>query len=185
MSMQLSNLLKWNNRSFDLQDGCDWLDLVDDFGPQLLRFLLSTEYNIDDIPEDDPFVIELKKQIKDFPLADFKPKHGSAWILFAFKENLANLPAPFRKDGILLPFERRIGEEVTQHSLLLPQCLIELADKVKQQFGEKAEKYYLYPDSIFQDRVDFSMEGVGFASGWGALPLSYNTSVSYVLQTRY
>ena len=167
--MRISNLLKWNNRSFDLQDSSDWLDLFDDLGPQLLRFLLATEYNIDDIPEDDSLLQELKKQIKDFPLADFKPKHGSVWILFAFKENLANLPAPFRKDGILLPFEWRTGEEVTQHSPLLPQGLIELADKVKQQFGENAEKYYLYPDSIFQDRVDFSMDGVGFSSGWGAL----------------
>ena len=169
MPAALKNLLKWNDSSFDLQDSNDWEDLFDDFGPQLLRFLLSEECNCDDIPEDDPLVLELKREMKDFPLADFKPRHGNAWILFAFKENLANLPAPFRKDGILLPFEWRTGEDVTQHSALLPQGLIELADKVKQQFGEKAEKYYLYPDSIFQDRVDFSMDGVGFSSGWGAL----------------
>ena len=169
MTISLVNLLKWNYREIDLQDSCDWLDLFDDFGPQLLRFLLSSEFNIDDIPEDDPAIFELKKQIKDFPLTDFKPKHGSAWILFAFREKLSNLPEPFRKDGILLPFEWRTGEGITQHSSLLPQGLIELADKVKQQFGENAEPYYLYPDSIFQDRVDFCIEGAGVSSGWGAL----------------
>lgn len=169
MAAALKNLLKWNNRSFDLQDSCDWLDLFDDFGPQLLRFLLSSEYDIDDIPEDDPSVLELKREMKDFPLADFKPKRNTAWILFALKKDLVNLPSPFRKDGILLPFEWRTGEEITQHSSLLPQGLIELADKVKTQFGAKAEEYYLYPDSVFNDRVDFGIGGAVFSSGWGAL----------------
>ena len=53
MTISLVNLLKRNYREIDLQDSCDWLDLFDDFGPQLLRFLLSSEFNIDDIPEDD------------------------------------------------------------------------------------------------------------------------------------
>ena len=167
MSIRISNLLDWNNQAARAMNSTPfWMELVRTFGTELLYFLIDKEY-ADQIPESTAALKKFKTQITEWN--GRKPKHGSVWILFAFKENLANLPAPFRKDGILLPFEWRTGEEVTQHSPLLPQGLIELADKVKQQFGENAEKYYLYPDSIFQDRVDFSMDGVGFSSGWGAL----------------
>ncbi|MBQ7394970.1 MAG: sel1 repeat family protein [Lentisphaeria bacterium] len=167
MSIQIKNLLNWNNRTARAMNLTPfWMELVRTFGTELLYFLIDKEY-ANQIPESTAALKKFKTQITEWN--GRKPKHGSVWILFAFKENLANLPAPFRKDGILLPFEWRTGEEVTQHSSLLPLGLIELADKVKQQFGKKAEKYYLYPDSIFQDRVDFSMDGVGFSSGWGAL----------------
>ena len=167
MSIRISNLLDWNNQAARAMNSTPfWMELVRTFGTELLYFLIDKEY-ADQIPESTAALKKFKTQITEWN--GRKPKHGSVWILFAFKENLANLPAPFRKDGILLPFEWRTGEDVTQHSPLLPQGLIELADKVKQQFGKKTEKYYLYPDSIFQDRVDFSMDGVGFSSGWGAL----------------
>ena len=167
MSIQIKNLLNWSNRTARAMNLTPfWMELVRTFGTELLYFLIDKEY-ADQIPESTAALKKFKTQITEWN--GRKPKHGSAWILFAFKENLANLPAPFRKDGILLPFEWRTGEDVTQHSPLLPQGLIELAEKVKQQFGKKAEKYYLYPDSIFQDRVDFSMDGVGFSSSWGAL----------------
>ena len=167
MSIQIKNLLNWNNQAARAMNSTPfWMNLVRTFGAELLYFLIDKEY-ANQIPETMDALKKFKTQIVEWN--GRKPKHGSVWILFAFKENLADLPAPFRKDGILLPFEWRTGDEVTQHSSLLPQGLTELADKVKQQFGEKAEKYYLYPDSIFQDRVDFSMDGVGFSSGWGAL----------------
>ena len=168
---KLSNILTlakyFGPAGFDIYNSRHWRRLKEFFGAVLLNFLLQDGFT-ELIPEDRE-LDDFKKLSSEKPVTSLPVKRGSVWILFAIEENLANLPAPFRKDGILLPFEWRTGEDVTQHSALLPQGLIELADKVKQQFGEKAEKYYLYPDSIFNDQVDFSMDGVGFSSGWGAL----------------
>ena len=118
MYIQIKNLLKWNTRTARAMNLTPfWMELVRTFGTELLYFLIDKEY-ADQIPESTAALKKFKTQITEWN--GRKPKHGSAWILFAFKENLANLPAPFRKDGILLPFEWRTGEEVTQHSSLLP-----------------------------------------------------------------
>ncbi len=37
----LTKLFKWEGGSFDLSDEGSWLDLLDDFGPALPRFLLD------------------------------------------------------------------------------------------------------------------------------------------------
>ena len=137
------------------------------FGWHLLHFLMDSQY-AGEIPEGTESLQEFKKNLA----AGYNPaelKHGSVWILFAIKEQLADLPVPFRKDGFLLPFEWRNGAEITEHSPLLPEALRDLADKVKAQFCGEAANFYLYPDSCFQDQVDFSMPNTSFESGWGAL----------------
>ena len=74
------------------------------------------------------FATESLQEFKKNLAAGYNPaelKHGSVWILFVIKEQLADLPVPFRKDGFLLPFEWRNGAEITEHSPLLPEALRE------------------------------------------------------------
>lgn len=162
----LANLLKWKDRSFDLSDENDWLDLLDDFGPSLPRFLLDASVATQ-VPDGDVALSELRQSLVKHPVSSLKPEVGSAWVLFAFKDDLANLQGPFRKDGLLLPFEWRKGEE--GHSNLLPEELVRLAEQVKAQFGDDAADCTLHPSRHFLDAVDFHIPGATFDSAWGAL----------------
>ena len=58
----LANLLKWKDRAFDLSDENDWLDLLDDFGPALPRFLLDDSCAAS-IPEGDEALDELRQSL--------------------------------------------------------------------------------------------------------------------------
>ena len=162
----LANLLKWKDRAFDLSDENDWLDLLDDFGPALPRFLLD-DSAATQIPEEDAALSELRQSLVKNPVSSLKPEAGSVWVLFAFKDDLASLPAPFRKDGLLLPFEWRKGG--SGHSKLLPKELVELAERVKAQFGDDAAGCALHPSRHFLDAVDFHIPGATFDSAWGSL----------------
>ena len=163
---RLANLLKWKGRSFDLTDENDWLDLLDDFGPALPRFLLDASVATQ-VPDGDVALSELRQSLVKHPVSSLKPEVGSAWVLFAFKSDLANLSGPFRKDGLLLPFEWRKGEG--GHSKLLPEELVRLAEQVKAQFGGDAADCTLHPSRHFLDAVDFHIPGATFDSAWGAL----------------
>ena len=77
-----------------------------------------------------------------------------------------NFDSRFR-DGILLPFEWRADEG--RHSELLPDGLVQLAERVKGQFGTVATGYTLHPSRHFLDTVDFNIPGATFDSAWGAL----------------
>jgi len=171
----LANLLKWKDRSFDLSDENDWLDLLDDFGPALPRFLLDGS-SVASIPEGDGALAELRQSLVKHPISSLKPEVGSVWILFAFKDDLESLPRPFRKDGILLPFEWRIAEE--RHSEFLPEGLVQLAERVKGQFGDEAADCTLHPSSHFLDAVDFHIPGATFDSAWGALATGLDVLLS-------
>ena len=163
---RLANIFNWKDRPFELSDEGCWLDLLDDFGPALPRFLLDDSC-VASIPEGDDALDELRQSLVKHPISSLKPEVGSVWVLFAFKENLASLPMPFRRDGILLPFEWRADEE--RHSELLPDGLVRLADRVKGQFGTAAASYTLHPSRHFLDTVDFNIPGATFDSAWGAL----------------
>lgn len=163
---RLANLFSWKDRSFDLSDEGCWLDFIDDFGPALPRFLLYDSCAAS-IPEGDSALDELRRSLVKQPFSSLKPEVGSAWVLFAFKADLASLPTPFRHDGILLPFEWRADAE--RHSELLPDGLIQLAERVKGQFGTAAASYTLHPSRHFLDTVDFKIPGATFDSAWGAL----------------
>ena len=162
----LANLFKWKDRSFNLSDEGCWLDLLDDFGPALPRFLLDGSCAAS-IPDGDEALDELRLALAKHPISSLKPEIGSVWVLFAFKDDLASLPPPFRQDGILLPFEWRADEE--RHSELLPDGLVQLAERVKGQFGTATSGYTLHPSRHFLDTVDFKIPGATFDSAWGAL----------------
>lgn len=103
VTYRLSNLLKWNNRKTSLSDVNDWLDLLDDFGPALLHFVVDERFAAT-IPESDAVLAAFRETMRNAPLPTLKPSRGTVWILFAFRDDLASLPDPFRKDGLLLPF---------------------------------------------------------------------------------
>ena len=163
---RLEDLRNWKDRSFSLSDENDWLDLLDDFGPALPRFLLDDSC-ASSIPADDGALEELRQSLVKHPVSSLKPDIGSVWVLFAFKEDLQGLPPPFRQDGLLLPFEWRKGE--ADHSRLLPEELTSLAELVKGQFGNGAADCTLHPSRHFLDAVDFHIPGATFDSAWGAL----------------
>lgn len=162
---KLSKLFSWRNRQVDLSDEGAWLDLLDDFGAALLRFLID-ERNVDSIPENDAALEELKQSMKRTPLATLKPTRGAVWVLFAFKDDLKGLPSPFRQDGLLLPFEwRKDGADAEG----VPRGLCELSEKVRSQFGDCAADWGLSLPDYFRGRVDFDIAGATFESAWGAL----------------
>ena len=167
---RLANLLKWKDRSFDLSDENDWLDLLDDFGPSLPRFLLDGSC-APSIPDGDAALNELRQSLVKHPVSSLTPDVGSVWVLFVFDDRLDGLPRPFRRDGVLLPFEWR--RDCENHSELLPEALLRLADKVKLQYGDEARDCTLHPSRHFLDAVDFRVDGdefkFSFDSAWGAL----------------
>ncbi len=167
---RLANLLKWKARSFDLSDENDWLDLLDDFGPSLPRFLLDGSC-APSIPDGDAALNELRQSLVKHPVSSLTPDVGSVWVLFVFDDRLDGLPRPFRRDGVLLPFEWR--RDCESHSELLPEALLRLADKVKLQYGDEARDCTLHPSRHFLDAVDFRVDGdefkFSFDSAWGAL----------------
>lgn len=164
----LARLLEWNGREFDPGEEADWLDLLDDFGPAMLRFLLR-DGSFQSIPESDASLKHLKFSLRKNAISTLKPERGAVWVLFALEERLKQLPFPLRNDGILLPFEWRRDPEKREHSALLPAALTELADRVKLQFGEAAADCRLQPAHYFHDQVDFQIAGATFDSACGAL----------------
>ena len=58
----LTKLFKWEGGSFDLSDEGSWLDLLDDFGPALPRFLLDDSCAAS-IPEGDEALDELRQSL--------------------------------------------------------------------------------------------------------------------------
>ena len=167
---KLANLLKWKGRPFDLSDENDWLDLLDDFGPSLPRFLLDGSC-APSIPDGDAALNELRQSLVKNPVSSLTPDVGSVWVLFVYDDRLDGLPWPFRHDGVLLPFEWR--RDCESHSELLPEALLRLADKVKLQYGDEARDCTLHPSRHFLDAVDFRVYGdefkFTFDSAWGAL----------------
>ena len=168
VNYSLARLLAWNGREFDPGEEADWLDLLDDFGPAMLRFLLR-DGSCESIPESDDSLKYLKSSLRKNAISTLKPERGSVWVLFALEERLKQLPFPLRNDGILLPFEWRIMPEKAAHSALLPRELTELADQVRAMFGAEAAECRLYPAHYFHDQVDFQIEGATFDSACGAL----------------
>ena len=165
MTYRLANLLKWKKRKVYLADVGDWLDLLDDFGPALLRFVVD-ERLVATIPESDSVLSTFRESMRSAQLSTLKPSRGAVWILFAFKDDLAVLPEPFRKDGLLLPFAWVQAERTGP---CVPAALASLASKVRDQFGAEAEGWQLAPADYFGDDVDFEIPGATFDSAWGAL----------------
>lgn len=86
MSIRISNLLNWNNRTARAMNSTPfWMKLVRTFGTELLYFLIDKEH-ANQIPESTAALKKFKTQIIEWN--GRKPKHGSVWILFAFKEIL-------------------------------------------------------------------------------------------------
>lgn len=170
MIYRLARLAAYVGRREDLHDEGFWLDLLDDFGPALSRFLVAPGF-IKDIPSGDPALDAFRRSLEEHPLRSLKPRRTSVWILFAFKGAFAKLPAPFRSDGILLPFEWRRTDEVEQSAecARIPSGLVDLSKRVKCLLGVGDEEWVLVPDRCFQGQVDFCLDGATFESGWGAL----------------
>lgn len=162
---RLANLLKWKKRKVCLADVGDWLDLLDDFGPALLHFVVDERFATT-IPESDPVLATFRESMRSAPLSTLKPSRGTVWILFVFKDDLATLPEPFRKEGLLLPFVW-VRDGITEPCV--PTALAALASRVRGQFGVEAEGWQLAPADYFDDDVDFEISGATFDSAWGAL----------------
>ena len=170
---EISKLDRWVNRSTDVTQISLWRDLLHDFG-NLLPFLIDERF-IDKIPEVGCLKL-LKRNAQKYPRRTFKTYPGAAWVLMAHLEKYAQLPDPFFKAGFLLPLEwKKADAEVSaRHSALLPQSLLELADRIKKQFADNgldAEGFYLYPWHGFRETVDFSGMDATFDSAWGALAI--------------
>lgn len=181
VKFKLANLLRWKHRKVNLSGTADWLDLLDDFGPALLRFVIDERFAAT-IPESEPVLSSFRESMRNAPLSSLKPIRGSVWILFAFKDELVSLPEPFRKDGILLPFSWVRGK--TRSSVGVPKALEELALKVRGQCGDEAKGWSLSPAEYFGCTVDFEFPGATFDSSWGALAsglyLALNPEVKFV-----
>lgn len=164
---RLSNLEAWIGRQVDLADPGDWLDLLDDFGPSLLRFLLDETY-VSQIPDSDSALREFRRSVEKTPLSSLKPERGAVWVLFAYKGRWTGLPAPFRKHGVMLPFgwEKSDG---TEDESMVPQPLCDLAEKVKEQLGCADESWRLTVPKYFGGDVDLRLAGATYDSAWGAL----------------
>lgn len=165
MTYRFSSLLAWRNRKVDLANADDWLDLLDDFGPALLRFLVDERYAAF-VPDSEGMLSSLKVSLSKSPLSTLKCTRGSVWILFAYKEGLCGLPQPFRQEGLLLPFEWT-REDRPQTGV--PHGLVELSERVKEQFGAVGEPWHLVLPEYFAGHVDLDLEGSTYESAWGAL----------------
>ena len=160
----IARLLDWRGRTFDRADGFDWLDVLDDFGPALIRFLIDERW-VTSIPETDGSLRSLRESLQKNPLSSLASARGAVWILFAFKDDLRGLPPPFRQDGVMLPFSwTRDGDGAA-----VPKALAELAEWVKAQLGVANSAWRLSAPSYFNGQVDLDMPGATFASAWGAL----------------
>lgn len=170
MIYRLSRIAAYVGRQTDLCDEGAWLDFLDDFGPVLSRFLIDPDA-VSSIPTEDLALAAIRRSLEENPIGTLKPRRESVWILFAFKGPFAELPLPFRSDGILLPFEWRRKDDGGSPSDedRMPAELLVLADRVRQMFGEAADGWTLRPDRLFCGQVDFNLEGATFESGWGAL----------------
>ena len=176
MGWAISNLLlnKWHKKEPKLSKAAFWLGILNDFG-DMSKFLVDEKF-ADLIPETYDELVKFKNELQKEPVSTLKPHRGSAWVLVVYLGSLEALPDPFFKAGFLLPLEWRKAEDgvFLSHSPLLPPGLRTLADKIKEQFareGLDVNDYYLYPDHIFSDRIDFNLDNdsASFESGWGAL----------------
>ena len=168
----ISMLDRWVGRTVGIGQVGVWRDLLKDFGASLLPFLIDEKF-VEQIPEVGRLG-QFKREAQKFPSRTFKTYPGAAWVLMAHLDKYAKLPDPFFKPGFLFPLEWRKVESGRNgnHSELLPEALLELADKVKRQFeasGFAAEDFYLHPWHGFRDTVDFSKMDASFDSAWGAL----------------
>lgn len=178
----LSRLNAWTSRSVDLDDPGDWLDLLDDFGPSLLRFLIDESW-IKRIPTSDGALRDFRSSLEKAPLSSLQPTRGSVWVLFAYRGKLESMPAPFRRDGLLLPFCWTDCQDEAVDGDGIPICVLELSEQVRTQFGAVAQNWRLRLPDYFRGAVDLRLEGVTCDSAWGALAsglwLAINRSIGF------
>ena len=92
-----------------------------------------------------------------FLYPDLKPSPGEALILFAANSSYTGSSLP--KYGFIFPLEwRYLPEYDNPHSSLLPEPLIDLAEKIARQH-QVSRGWGLHPSfRIFHDNVDFSRQ---------------------------
>lgn len=184
MIYRLSRIAAYVGRQTDLRDEGTWLDFLDDFGSVLSRFLIDPAA-VSSIPDDDPALAAFRRSLEENPVGALKPRRESVWILFAFKGQFAELPPPFRSDGILLPFEWRRKDTTAclADEDRMPPGLVALAERVRQMLGVAADGWTLRPDRLFRGQVDFNLDGATFESGWGALATGLVRTLDRRLET--
>lgn len=158
---------KWAERPLLQEiDEHETADLLNDFGV-VLPFFLFSQNALAGLDLDHYGITGLDRRKIPF-------ESNEAWILFSNRQTC--LPSsPISPHGFLLPLEWRFEE--SREALvakLLPENLLRLAKKVKQQFG--GDKWNLYPSlRFFRDRIDFSdpelfgEDDESIASAWSAL----------------
>lgn len=148
-----------------------WFDLLEDFGPALLPFVLKPEFL--------PRVPYRGLGLAPIDVREIAPDLGECWLLFCFRSEETACPgSPLRGDGIMLPCEwRRSADPATGgHSALLADGLVAVAEQAKAVLD--GDGWFLYPSfGRFADRIGFTDPALfapagcsdQAASAWGAL----------------